>query len=154
MAWIMNATAEEQRVKAFGNYFTFKPKQIKVIDDNLAAFLNAERKYQGMVSLSEKFEDPQYRDSPEGKQEILTKEAEGLDAYISHLRALVYNNQVSLRQDLEKANLKVDPAALASEGELEAMKLLAKYQRNQEDARQKKVDMVKELMKTVGPVTR
>lgn len=147
---VMNATNEKISIKALGNWFEFKPKQVKNVTDNIGLFLITERRENGIVQLPDAFEDPEYKSSPEGKAEFALIEERGISAFTEALRRRIYNNQVSLRQDLEKANQKIDPAVLASEGELEAMRLLAKYQQNHEDAAQKKVDEVKELLKKTG----
>lgn len=152
MGLIFNATNEEQSVKALGNWFTLKPKQIKMFQDNISNFLGSERRDNGLICLPESFEDPEYKVSPEGKAELARLEDEGISHYVNALRARIYNNQVSLRQDLEKANMKIDPSMLATDADLEAMRLVAKYQQKQDDSAQKRVDEVKELMKQVGHV--
>lgn len=154
MGYIFNSTAEEQRVRAHGNWFVLKPKQIKQFQDNLSMFMVMERGDQGLVGLSEAFEDPAYRESPEGKVELAKAEEAGINSYTNALRQRVYNNQVSLRNDLAKADLKVDPAVLASPEDLEAMRLLAKYQKSQDDAGQKRAEEVKKLMSTIGPLAK
>lgn len=151
MGLIYNTTNEQQSVKAFGNWFTFKPKQMKMIDDKLSHFLATEKKEYGLVALKEDFGDPTYLQSPEGQAELAAKENEGVKNYIAHHRSIIYNNQVSLRKDLETANLKIDPATLASDGEIKSMEIVAKYQQQEDDAAQKRVDRVKDLMKSVGP---
>ncbi len=149
--YIFNATNELQSVKALGNWFTFKPKQIRQIDNqDLAMFLLEERADHGLVGLPEAFEDLEYRGSAEGKKALEKYEEQGINSYVRALRAVIYNNQVSMRQDLEKSNLKIDPAALASDGELAAMRLVAKYQKDSDDRDQRKIDEVKQLVKQSG----
>lgn len=154
MGLILNATNEEQTVKVFGNYFTLKPKQIKNFQDNIASFMAKERAVNGLVQLPEAFEDMEYRTTEEGKSVLENAEEKGIDNYVGALRERIFNNQVSLRQDLEKANQKIDPAALASAGELEAMRIVAKYERAKSDREQQKIDEVKKLMKDIGPVSK
>lgn len=154
-AKIFNTTSEIQKVKAAGNHFEFKPKEVKFFyNTDIAAFIADERKHQGLVALPDEFLEHGYEKTPEGELRLAEFEQAGLDAYLGHLRTVIANNQVSLRQDLEKANLKIDPALLASKGELEAMRTVAKYQRQEEDRAQQKVDEVKELMKKVGTVSK
>jgi hypothetical protein len=150
MALIFNATNEIQRTKALGNWFEFKPKQIKQMNENIAHFLTTERGDCGLVGLPEEMEDPEYRSSPEGKAILAEKEQQGIDSFVKAQRALIYNNQVSLRKDLDKNNMKLDPAALASDGELNAMRIVAAYQAKKDDSEQKKIDEVRELIKKVG----
>jgi hypothetical protein len=71
---------------------------------------------------------------------------QALERYVARHREIIYNNQVSLRRDLEVANIKADPAVFASKGEIESMRLVAKYQKRTEDAEQAKIDEVKKLM--------
>lgn len=152
MPYVMNCLAEDKLVQARGNWFTFKPKQLKQMEPHLAAFLGREKRYPGLVCLSDAFEDPDYKNTPEGKAELANAEAEGIADFVEHLRQRVYNNQVSLRMDLETKNMKVDPLILASPGEKEAMELLSKYQKQKDDRDQIEVNRLKELMKTIGPV--
>lgn len=154
MPLIMNTTNETQKVRAFGNFFEFKPKQIKPMQEHIADFIASERSYQGMVALPESFEDLEYRQSDEGKAQLKELERQGIESYLGHLRSIIYNNQVSLRQDLEQSGIKADPASFASEGELEAMRLVASYQSKKDDEAQKRIDEVKELVKKVGPITK
>jgi hypothetical protein len=154
MPLIFNTTNEVQKTKALGNWFEFKPKQIKSMSDNIGNFLATERAELGLVALPEELEDAEFRASAEGKAILEAKEQQGIDTYVKALRATIYNNQVSLRQDLEKSNLKIDPAALASEGELVAMRIVASYQAKKDDADQKRIDEVKELIKKTGTGTR
>jgi hypothetical protein len=148
---VMNATNEKISVKALGNWFEFKPKQVKNMEQKIGHFLITERRENGLVALPDSFEDPEYKNSPEGKAELATIEQRGIEAFCDSLRKRIYNNQVSLRMDLERANIKADPSAFVTEGELEAMRLLAKYQTAKDDSAQKKQDEVKELMKKIGP---
>lgn len=154
MALVYNATEELQSFKAAGNWFTFKPKQMKQMDDAIAHFIATERQEFGMVLLPEELSDPEYKASPEGKELLEQKTEQGINSFVSALRQVIYNNQVSLRQDLQQANIQADPASFASDGELKAMELVAKYQRAKNDDEQKKIDKVKELMKTVGSVSK
>lgn len=150
MAFVYNATEEEQSFKAAGNWFTFKPKQIKNMNDDIATFIALNRKEHGVVVLPQEFEDLDYKNSEEGKKVLEKMTAQGVDAYISGLRAIIANNQVSLRQDLEKANIKADPAAFASDGEIAAMRLVKKYNDKKKDMEQEKINEVANLMKEIG----
>ncbi len=154
MALVMNALEEEVSVKARGNYFTFKPNQIKIMDDDLAQFLITERAEDGLVSLPETLEDPELRLTEEGKDIIRTAKRLGIANKVKKLKEIIYNNQVSLRQDLERANIKVDPAVYATDAEKKAMREYAKYQQAGKDEEGNAVKEVKELMKDVGDITK
>lgn len=149
MGLILNATKEEQKVKVFGNWFTLKPGQIKQFQDNIAAFMDKERGINGLIQLPDTFEEMEYRASDEGKALLAEFEQKGVDRYLKNLRQVIYNNQVSLRSDLEKANQKVDPASLATDGEIAAMRIVAKYDNAERDREQAKIEEVKKLMAQV-----
>lgn len=154
VTYVMNATADEVNTKAFGNHFTFKPKQIKAMRPRLAAYLAEYKGYQGLVVLPAPLSDLDFRSTQEGKELLAQSEQEGIDKHLEHLRSLIYNNQVSLRNDLSQADIKADPAVFASKGELDAMRKVAMYAKQSEDSAQKRTDEVKELMKTIGEVTK
>ena len=152
--FIMNVTNESQRTKALGNFFEFKPGQVKQMSDDLGMFISLKRAEQGLVALPQEYEDMEWRESDIGKEAIARAKQAGLDAYLGALRKLIYNNQVSLRQDLEKSNIKADPAVFASEGELNAMRLVAKYQKGKDDEAQKRADEVRKLVGDIGGVSK
>ena len=147
MAFVYNATNEQQDIKIFGNWFSFKPGQIKALDDKLAHGLCVDKKEYGIVGLPAEFEELEYRNSEEGKAILEAKKEEGIANYINHLRSIVMNNQVSLRKDLAMANMQLDPAVLATKGEMKAVEMLAKYQRGKDDVAQKNAEKFKELLK-------
>jgi hypothetical protein len=151
MAVVMNCLDEEQTAVVGGAHFTFKPRQIKhIYQESIAGLLTSEKKEYGFVSLPEEILDKEFADSPAGKAILEAKRKEGVDAFCKKLRSQLYNLNVSLKQDLDKSNLKVDPRVFASEGDIKAMELLAKYQSRKEDEDQKKVDRIKELEKVLN----
>jgi hypothetical protein len=152
MALVMNATNREQHVVVFGNHFTLKPNQIKNFTDNIANFMCADRRDFGLVGLPEEFSDPGFAATDDGKRILAEKKAEGTANYIRRLKQIVYNAQVALRQDLEKANLKVDWKAFASDGEMAAMEELAKYQDAEDSKQADRVEKLKQLEARVGKV--
>jgi hypothetical protein len=145
MGLVFNASAEDQHIVVFGNHFTMKAKQIKNFEDRISNFIMTERREFGLVTLPEEFMEPEFKNSPEGKAILEEKEREGIEARTKHLRAVIYNNEVSLKQDLERANIKVDPKVYASSGEVAAYRELAKYRKAQEDLDQAKVEELKKL---------
>ncbi len=151
MALVYNTTEETQTIKIFGNYFTFKPGSQKNLEEKIAHNITTDKKEFGLVRLPVQFEeDAGFKDTAEGQKIMAEKRQEGLANYINHLRFIVANNQLSLRRDLEMKNIKADPAVYASEGEINAMKLLVKYQKQAEDSAQNQVDLVKELTKQIN----
>lgn len=152
MALIYNASAEDQHFVVFGNHFNMKAGQIKNFEDKIAHFIITDRKELGLVGLTEEFDDPEFRLSEAGKEALAHKKAEGVANRVRKLKELVYNNQVSMRMDLEKANIQADPRAFASDGEIRAMELLAMYQDKEQDESKKKVQKIKELEAKIGKI--
>lgn len=150
MGVIYNATNEEQSVQAFGNWFTFKSNQIKVMQDHIVKFLAEKRREDGLVEISDKFEDPSYQDTPEGKEMLKHAKREGIESYLKKQMWLVNNNLQSLRNDLRMKNIDTDPQAFMSEGEMKALEILAKYKQAGLDEQQQRVDKAKELEKKLG----
>ncbi len=154
MPLVLNATKEVQSFKVHGAWFVLKPDQSKLMDEDKARFISMERKENGLAVLPAEFEDPEYRATEEGKALLDRLKKEAVDSYVEFHRDIIRNNQISLRQDLAKANEKADPAIYASEGEVKAMELVAKYQEEKNDSEQKKIDRIKELMTQVGQVAK
>jgi len=146
---IFNPTAEKQLVQVFGNWFAFAPGQIKNLRDEFGEFIRGQKQYTGLVSIPEELEDTEFKASVDGKAMLAEHAERGVKAYVDHHRKIIANNQISLRRDLEKANIKADPSVYASEGELESMRIVAKYQRAKSDETQAKVDEVKKLLKDI-----
>lgn len=161
MPIVVNATQETITIKIVGNYFTFGPGKSKTLNKDLALWIQTSEgaKGCGLAVLPDMYQEGEEIDDitdedMKGRRahlEELKVQAcdDALQEYIKKHRQIIYNNQVSLRQDLEKQNIKADPAAFASKGELEAMRLVAKYQKRAEDAEQSKIDEVKRLMRNV-----
>lgn len=147
---VYNATEEEVTVQAFGNYFTFKPKQVKILTDSIGQFLIEKRFEDGIVGLPVEFEDPDYRNTDEGKKILAAKTKEGIDRFLDKQRKIVNNNLQSLARDLEMANIHTDSRAMASDGELRAMELLAKYQSKEMDEQKKRLEEFDKLQKKLG----
>lgn len=141
----MNCGIETQKFQVFGNYFELKPGALKLVQENVAKFVDIERKELGIVTLPESLEDPDFKASPEGKALLESKRKEGVDARCKKLEWIVYNLQVSLRQDLERANIKADPRGFASDGELAAMEELAKFRANKADETEIRIKRIKDL---------
>lgn len=157
MPIVANATEENVTVKVAGNYFSFKPKQRRVIHNkDIANFIEIDLKHTGLAVLPELMtEDEEVTPEQLEERKVAAKDTEdalisqALDRYVAHHRQIIANNQIHMRRDLESANIKADPAVFASTGELDSMRLVAKYQKRAEDAEQAKIDEVKKLMGAV-----
>lgn len=137
---IYNALDKDVRVQAFGNWFTFKPDQIKRMRGPIGNFLHLNKGYMGLIQIQDSFEDPVYRDSEEGKEALRGKKQEGIDRRVQFLSQQIHNLQVSLRQDLDKSNIKVDTHSMATDGDMDAMEELLQYQRSRADAQKEKAE--------------
>jgi hypothetical protein len=98
-------------VQAFGNWFSFKPGQIKPMDDRIANFLAFEKRAMGFVLLPEECED---RSTPEAKAIIEEKTREGRANIVAHLNSLIHNLEVSLAAEYERVKEKVPMSITAS----------------------------------------
>lgn len=147
---VFNATNEPQSVQAFGNWFTFKPKQFKVMTENLGHFLITNRSEDGFVGLPEAFEDPSYKDTPDGKVAYLAAEKLGIQNYLKKMHEIVDNNVRSLGRDLQMANIQTDPREFMSEGEFKALETLARYKDLEQDEMAKKAQKARELEEKLG----
>lgn len=163
MARIWNPTEETVQTRIFGNHFEFKPGQFKIMQEHFAKFIEMNRKEDGLVVLPDEF-DPQNEDkyiegydkTPEGKAILAQKKAEGIQNLVNHYQRIVYNNQVALRNDLVRHDPHTDPIKLAainaSKGEMEAMRLVAKYSKLAKDNNEAKAKEVEKLMSEIGPI--
>lgn len=142
---VFNTLDKSVSVQAFGNWFTFKPRQIKLMRGELGDFLVKEKGYFGLVGLPLEMSEPEYKASPEGQAILEDKRIEGINKRIQHLQRTVDNLLVSLPKDLSMKDIKVDPLKLASKGEVEAMEELRSYQVAREDEEKLKVEKLRVL---------
>jgi hypothetical protein len=126
-----------------------------------ADFINECRRDSGLVVLDDRF-DPSseafvegFEKSEEGKKLMADKREEGISGLIEHHMEIIRNNQVSLKQDLAHKYPTADATKLtaihASKGELESMRLVAKYKKKNKDNDAKRADEIKKLMDEIGP---
>jgi hypothetical protein len=152
MALVMNVSEKDQHVTVFGNHFVLKKGSMKMFQDNIAHFLITDRKDMGFVGLPDEFLDPAYKETAEGKALVEMRRKEGVANRINKLNEIAYNLLVSLKQDLDRANIKADPRTFASEGEIAALEELAMYKQMQDDEASKRTDRIKQLEATIGKV--
>ena len=163
MPIVINATEENVTVQVAGNYFSFKPGQRRIIRSNeIALFIQTERRGSGLAVLP----DLTTLDEDNGDVEVTPEQLEGrkaelasaekialqhaLDGYIAHKRELIRNNQVSLAKDLARADYKYSPDVDISDGELDAMRLVAKYGKKDKDTAQDRLNEVEKLKKQIA----
>lgn len=163
MARVWNPTEESITTKIFGSHFEFKPGAFKNMQEQFAKFIEMNRKDTGLVTLPAQFDpmdEEQYVEgfdkTPEGKEILSEKRKEGVQNLVNHYSQIVYNNQVALRNDLVRKDPHTDAIKLAainaSPGEVEAMRLVAKYQKMNLDDGGAKVKEVQKLMNEIGPI--
>src|SRR3954466_10358323 len=99
MALVLCSDLETVKVQAFGNWFEFKPGQIKNMQDNLANFLDSQKREMGFVVLPTVCEeDP---DSEEAKTAKSNATATGRKNIVRALTRLRYNFEVSTQKDID-----------------------------------------------------
>jgi hypothetical protein len=150
MPLVMNALDTERSVCAQGNWFTWKPKQIKNIgSDDLALFFTSNLAHEGLVRIPDAFEEPDYRLTEEGKKELAEASAKGLNARIAFLDSVISNELVSLKRDLSRNNDQTDPRAYMHPNMIKNMEELAGYKRKQTAAKEEKISKIAELEKMI-----
>lgn len=164
MAKVWNPTEELVKTKVFGNWFEFKPGQMKSMNRHVSDFINEMRRETGLVVLPVEFgpeEDndafiPGYADTEEGKAALAEKKKEGISALVRHHLGVIHNNQVSLKRDLAHFDPSNDPKRLAaieaSGGEMESMRVVAKYRNMKLDDSENRANEIEKLLQKVGPL--
>lgn len=163
MPTVVNVTEEEITIQARGNWFKWKPGQRKVIRDKaLAHFIELDRRGYGLAVLpdlitqEEADGDVEVTDEELAERKKAAKAAEdeilrnALDAYIARHRDIIKNAQVSLARDLAHMDYKYDPANDYSDGEVNAMRLVAKYERKGKDAAAERTAEIKKLEREIA----
>jgi len=147
MALVLNCLKQEVSVQALGDWFTFKGEQMKELNDNKATFIGDRKAYLGFVRVPEAFADVEYRNSEEGKAALEALKKQGITARCDFLRQTVNNELVSLKGDLDRANIQADVRAYMSPGATAAMEELASYKRSDAEAAAAKIKHIEELEK-------
>jgi len=151
MPVILNAADREKNVCAQGNWFYFRPRQIKIIaSEPLAHFFTSNLAYEGFVQLTDKFEDPEYKKTAEGKEEYEKAVEKGMNSRIAFLQYIINNELISLKQDLAHKNDASDPRSYVSKQMVEQMKELAQYKEKLSQAHKEHVAQIEELEKKIG----
>lgn len=122
---IMSTDIDPVNVQVFGNWFSFKPGQVKVMDSRIVDFLNMEKRYMGFVALPDVcMEDPEHPDSVAAKAEAIRS---GRNNIIADLTKLVTNLEVSLQKDYDMAGIKTTSMSQEGKAHLPYYKKLAKF---------------------------
>ena len=155
MGAVINASTKEVTVRAFGKYFTFKPKQIKLMEDKFSRFIAQNKGYLGFAELSEELaSDPEAQKTPEGKKQIQAALEQGIAARVKYLKSLIFNEEVSLQQDLDMKGIKASASAFngASDCLENSYAELVGYQKQESDIAAERAKRVEELKKQLNKV--
>lgn len=159
---VYNSTEEPVSTRIHGSWFSFTPGALKTMEASKAEFVAMHRKETGLtvvrdprfIAGTDQYE-PGFEKTEAGKAILAPLKEEGINNFISALMEIIRNNQVSLRQDLAHKYPTADAAKLAavnaSQGEMDAMRLVAKYKKKNRDNDAKKVDEIAKLMEDIGP---
>jgi len=145
-----NTTDVEQSIKAFGNWFNWKPGQIRNIQDNFGQFIHTDKKEYGVVSLPEEFEDSTFKDTEQGQAILMEKRIEGRSNRVRHIQRIIHNETVSLRVDLEKAGQKINPDLLMTPEVAKLYDELAAYKKEKDDAQRELMNKVQNIRKKLN----
>ena len=144
---VMSTDIDPVNVQAFGNWFSFKPLQIKSMDPKLVDFLALDKRALGFVSLPDVVGDD--KDSPEAKEAIEKGIAEGRKNIIEDLERLRYNLEVSLQKDYDMAGIKTSAAQMEGKRHLPVYKKLAQFKTLEQNESQATLDEIKKLKDTL-----
>lgn len=151
MPMIFNATEREKNVCVQGNWFYFRPRQMKNISsESLSQFFVSNLAYEGFIRLSDKFEDPDYKKTAAGKEEYDEAVEKGMAARVTFLQYIINNDLVSLKQDLERKNDKSDPRSYMSKQMIAQMEELAQYKEKLSQANKEQIAQIQELEKKLA----
>lgn len=162
---VYNATDEEVTTTINGSFFTWKPGQIKQMRAGQANFVDTNRKELGLVVIRDPRFIPAEQDSyvpsfektKEGQDVLAPLKEQGINNFVESLVWIIRNNQVSLRQDMASKWPTGDAAKMAaagaSNGELNAMRLVAKYKKKTKDNAARQVEEIEKLMQEIGPIS-
>lgn len=164
IVYIWNPTEELVTTKIHGSWFSFPPGAKKsMVGAEKGQFIQQNRKETGLVVLPPEFNpnDERYSDgydkTEEGKSILEAKRVEGINSLIEFHLAVVRNNQVCLSQDLARRYGSPETGKQmakyeASKGELESMRLVAKYKGKSGNNMQKKSEEIDKMMDKIGPI--
>lgn len=109
MPYILNALDKKVSVKVFGKYFEFNPRQIKpIVSDGIALKLETSHGSEGLVAFPEEAMEWD-RNGADWKQLHDEKIMEGKAKRLKKLEEVRYNEEVSLKKDLDIKGLKTSP---------------------------------------------
>lgn len=164
MATILNCLDRDNMARIGGNHFEFKPNQMKYFHDkNIAQCIDRLKREDGFILLPEEFDELSLIKDDAKRAMITTDEHkatlkhyrdQGLKDYVTNLRRLIYNATVSMQKDLDRAGYKYDARVEANSADLNRLRELSKYQAQDLDTSQQRIDEFKELEKKVADTSK
>lgn len=147
---LYNATERDQSIKAFGNWFNFKPGQVKNVQENFGRFICMDKKEYGVVELPVEFEDPAFAQTEAGIQIMADRRIEGRTNRVLHIKRILHNETVSLKKDLEIKGEKVNPDVYMMPEVAALYDELVLYKREKDDAQRVLMDKVQSNRKKLN----
>lgn len=148
--YIFNALDKNVKFKALGNHFELKPRQIKRFNADMGNWIAKERGEYGLVAIDNRFEEHEFKVSEEGVALLEEARQEGVRKRAAHLKRVVDNLLISVRQDINMADMKLDPLSIATDGELEAMQELQGLQRQSNDREKIRLEKARALERSLA----
>ena len=146
MPYLMNSLPTPVNVKAFGNWYSFTPGQIKLIhSDSVAVFLMEKRGEDGIVGISDEEMELKAEKPDEFKAAVERKRMDGIQKRLIKLESIKNNLLQSLSTDMKKANDTSDPLMQASKGEKEALRELKSLRQVAEEAGASDIEEIRKL---------
>lgn len=156
MPLVLSTDIEPVKVQALGNWFEFKPAQIKLMQKDIADFLTMDKREYGFVALPESLEDED-RSSEVFKKAVAEAQIQGRRNIVAKLNRLRFNLEVSMKKDLEMAGIKADPVSFCDDKEaVKAMyRKLAMFKDLETESVEKDIDEIQKLKEALdGPSNR
>ncbi len=150
MPYVMNALDDSVSVQVHGNWFSFNPGQIKLIHNEKAAYkMTSDLGHRGLVDIPETVMEMD-KASPEYKAKLSEYKRAGIIARMQECQKIWDNLEVSLRKDLQVANIQGDVYAYATEGELNALKEIKKYKDFAKASEVDRADTIRKLKEEIN----
>lgn len=147
---IFNASAIKQTIQANGSWFTFKPKEVKNMNDEKGQWVAANLQYLGFVALPASMEDLEFSRSKEGEAIKKAKENEGVASRVQHLEWLRQNEMVALQRDIDRSNQKYDARLDMSPQAIDHLEELAGYKKKVNEESSARLARIAELEKAIA----
>lgn len=146
--FVFNTLDREVKIRIHGSWFIFKPKQIKQMNEDKVDFIATNGAWLGLMTLSNNFEEIEYRTSDEGKAELEVAAKRGRKTRYEYCQKIFINQTISLKKELEGTGIDyrsfLNPELEVLFDELAAFKK-TDVQTNEKNT--KKMDELEKLMK-------